>query len=440
MAELYAKQGYRAAALDVYRQLALNNPEDREILSRIEELSGEPAEVPRPITAESIQSAPEQPAMEALTVESQADEESEAAAAASHATEPEALVSEVSVEEAEATAPEAEGGEESTSHVRTAELYPELDETLVDWVEASSAIVYAPSDEDLNLTAEPVGTDSGTHFTEHEISNGDAWDTDSWAAGFSSDEPADLAFDAPDTVLETPAAAAATEPLETASEAGQIGSEVETAESSAFPSESASVDSAAVTSEEQLPAGTPTEREEPEYSEGEVTDEDSAVVAYSPQPPAPDELAHFIPKGPTIREFFATLGARRAVERDREPSFTARAAIPSVATVSPAAEESADSDMFEGYTEPEPETEAETEPEQIVDAFADLFPGEQVSDEDTRAAFALSGAVSSAPSPSAPPATPARRTPVSNPVIETAQESEEDIRRFREWLDGLADS
>ncbi|HMA22062.1 MAG TPA: tetratricopeptide repeat protein, partial [Gemmatimonadaceae bacterium] len=38
MAELYAKQGYREAALDVYRQLALQHPDDKEIFDRIEEL------------------------------------------------------------------------------------------------------------------------------------------------------------------------------------------------------------------------------------------------------------------------------------------------------------------------------------------------------------------------------------------------------------------
>src|SRR5688500_3813725 len=40
MAELYAKQGYREAALDVYRQLAIHHPEDQEIRDRITELSG----------------------------------------------------------------------------------------------------------------------------------------------------------------------------------------------------------------------------------------------------------------------------------------------------------------------------------------------------------------------------------------------------------------
>src|SRR4029078_2541003 len=38
MAELYAKQGYREAALDVYRQLALHHPDDKEISDRIEAL------------------------------------------------------------------------------------------------------------------------------------------------------------------------------------------------------------------------------------------------------------------------------------------------------------------------------------------------------------------------------------------------------------------
>lgn len=41
MAELYAGQGHTSAALDVFRQLASANPDDREITTRIAELSGE---------------------------------------------------------------------------------------------------------------------------------------------------------------------------------------------------------------------------------------------------------------------------------------------------------------------------------------------------------------------------------------------------------------
>jgi hypothetical protein len=76
------------------------------------------------------------------------------------------------------------------------------------------------------------------------------------------------------------------------------------------------------------------------------------------------------------------------------------------------------------------------------DAFATLFENEPVSDEDSRAAAALSGAVahtapaspleaSREPGPSREPAGASEGQP-------PAKESEEDIRRFREWLEGLA--
>ncbi|HEX5577118.1 MAG TPA: hypothetical protein VFX40_02025, partial [Gemmatimonadaceae bacterium] len=58
MAELYAKQGYREAALDVYRQLAIQHPEDSDITDRIKELSG-PAESPAAEPAAEVVSQPE---------------------------------------------------------------------------------------------------------------------------------------------------------------------------------------------------------------------------------------------------------------------------------------------------------------------------------------------------------------------------------------------
>ena len=167
---------------------------------------------------------------------------------------------------------------------------------------------------------------------------------------------------------------------------------------------------------------------------------DDAVVAYSPQTPDEKDLPHYTPTGPTVREFFATLGAYRPPGLDAEPSFTARAAVPEIAT---ADLDESEADEIWSPAAPEPGPEPAREPDSYPlasDAFANLFPDSSISEEDSKAAFALSGALSSQPEP--PRATPPK--PVSPTVAEVpatgAQESEEDIRRFREWLDGLADS
>ena len=129
----------------------------------------------------------------------------------------------------------------------------------------------------------------------------------------------------------------------------------------------------------------------------------------------------------TVREFFATLGSARPPLRDVEQ----RAVPPeSVAAAS----------------EPE-QAEESSEPEQYPiadDAFANLFTGVPANAEDSRAAAVLSGAVAHGTpfaTPLSTPTSPAPRVPQqgreSGPP---AEESEEDIRRFREWLDGLADS
>ncbi|HZK77529.1 MAG TPA: hypothetical protein VFC35_01385, partial [Gemmatimonadaceae bacterium] len=137
-------------------------------------------------------------------------------------------------------------------------------------------------------------------------------------------------------------------------------------------------------------------------------------------------LPHYTPPGPTIREFFATLGAYRPPENGGMASFTARAALPEI----DATEKAEPADEFP----------------LVSDALANLFPDSPVTEEDSRAAFALSGALSGQPSPqvtrarSTPPASvPAVTAPILD-VPPAARESEEDIRKFREWLDGLADS
>ena len=129
----------------------------------------------------------------------------------------------------------------------------------------------------------------------------------------------------------------------------------------------------------------------------------------------------------TVREFFATLGSARPPVRDLE-----HPAAPPESVGVP--------------SEPEPAEES-SEPEEYPiadDAFANLFAGVPANAEDSRAAAVLSGAVAHGAPFATPLSTPTSPPPrVSQQNREggpPAEESEEDIRRFREWLDGLADS
>lgn len=129
----------------------------------------------------------------------------------------------------------------------------------------------------------------------------------------------------------------------------------------------------------------------------------------------------------TVREFFATLGSARPPVRDPEQ------AAPPPEPVAAA-------------TEPKRPDEPSAPEEYPIaaDAFANLFAGVPANPEDSRAAAVLSGAVAhGAPfftpmsTAASPPPRAAEQNRENGPP---AQESEEDIRRFREWLDGLADS
>ncbi|MEO8578250.1 MAG: hypothetical protein ABI556_16185, partial [Gemmatimonadales bacterium] len=411
MAELYAKQGYNAAALDVYRQLAIANPDDQDILARIRELSGalqaphadEPMEIPT--SDESDQTS------------SVADEDNAAAVAEPPSAPP------------------------------------------LEWVEDE---IYTPALEEIEPEPEPAPAEN-RHFTEVELPPGDSWDTDTWGAGFSADESTDLELDVPDTPtleLSAPATDASASPApsspaptESVQPAGSEQPAPSTDEAAVAEEQGVAVpETAASIEEEPLPAEEePRAVEEPHaveaepeaepsttapeaapasaipeviaepaaVRESETVDEDNEphLVAYSPQPPDDEDLAHYEPKGPTVREFFATLGARRPPSQETAQSFTARAAVPS--------------------------HENPSDYPLAASAFADLFPDSTIAEEDTRAAFALSGAMSATPAgPENPSAAETKRNTPPSPAVpvENAQESEEDIRRFREWLDGLAES
>jgi len=114
---------------------------------------------------------------------------------------------------------------------------------------------------------------------------------------------------------------------------------------------------------------------------------------------------------PSMREFFATLGRRR-------PPRPAPAAA-------------------SRWTEAPAPTQSAAVPETPQSASLDaVFAGAKVSATDARAASTLAGAFSVSARGQSPPVPAANPTPRANPRLQ-AQESEEDVAKFRAWLDGL---
>jgi tetratricopeptide (TPR) repeat protein len=512
MADLYARQGYKDQALEVYRKLAADNPHDEEIARRIRELSPEEAS----------------PA-------------------------PHAALSSERVEESPVETPPVDSMERMTPSREFSE--PEDDSADFGFtpVEEASGISSGEFPAD---TSEAGPAETPVHFTDMELESGGGWDADSWAAGFSSEETEVVPFDFvsseetisltddEDAALEVSSAASESNAVSEASGATEAGGATEasdTAPSEELPGHRADssliaetdrtgefaapemplgilndareeirtedyyrpfdeaqgaeppeppaavpeqpVEEIAVAAEPLQISGEPSasaettqeaeavwrpedetqpQPEQPafatsaaelpaeeedtspyapeEEAPSEAEPEPEHFVAYSPQPPDDDDLPHYTPVGPTIREFFATLGAHRPPANGSGVSFTARAAVPDIDAEPPSYEpaDTASEDVVAGEVD-------EQQPDEfplVSDAFANLFPDSPVSEDDSRAAFALSGALSS--QPDQPPARPYATPPAPAPAVEAqpaaTQESEEDIRRFREWLDGLAES
>ena len=114
---------------------------------------------------------------------------------------------------------------------------------------------------------------------------------------------------------------------------------------------------------------------------------------------------------PSIKEFFATLGRRR-----------------------PARPSSADGSRSGNNQPADTRAPLGTAPGGSLDT---VFAGATVSPSDARAASRLAGAFSGATGASRTPPTPPMPTPRVNPRVPQAQESEEDVAKFRAWLDGL---
>ena len=114
---------------------------------------------------------------------------------------------------------------------------------------------------------------------------------------------------------------------------------------------------------------------------------------------------------PSMKEFFATLGRRRPAPPARSSATDTWRPEASAPVSAPADSASAES----------------------LDA---VFAGAKVSSKDARAASTLAGAFSASARATSPPLPPAIPTPRANPRLQT-QESEEDVAKFRAWLDGL---
>ena len=166
--------------------------------------------------------------------------------------------------------------------------------------------------------------------------------------------------------------------------------------------------------ESPSPARSPSSEESPSFDRSPV---DSPPTSTPREPdsieaPTRDE-PRAEPEGvaarqPSVREFFATLGRRRPPRnqsaRQREASLESQTAPPAV-SLTPAA------------------------------SLDDVFAGAEVSPADSRAASRLAGAFSGGGRSSASQSPPVP-TPRANPRLQT-QESEEDVAKFRAWLDGL---
>jgi len=177
--------------------------------------------------------------------------------------------------------------------------------------------------------------------------------------------------------------------------------------------------------EAPTPGGAPESEESPHFDRTPIDSPPSRPSRERESIESPDrEEPRAEPEGiaarqPSVKEFFATLGRRRP---------------PRAGGVS-----SSGSGMRSGnsiQSEPPPPSLATAAPGASLDA---VFAGATVNPADARAASRLAGAFSGVPGggTTRTPPTPPMPTPRVNPRLPHAQESEEDVAKFRAWLDGL---
>ena len=173
--------------------------------------------------------------------------------------------------------------------------------------------------------------------------------------------------------------------------------------------------------ESPTPDGSPGSEEGPGYDRSPV---DSPPSRYRESIEAPvREEPRAEPEGvgarqPSVREFFATLGRRRPPRSGGNPG--------NPGTGGSRSGNSMPSDVGTSL--------GVSPPPASLDA---VFAGATVNPADSRAAARLAGAFSGAVGTSRSTPTPAMPTPRMNPRLPQAQESEEDVAKFRAWLDGL---
>src|SRR5437762_7880940 len=181
--------------------------------------------------------------------------------------------------------------------------------------------------------------------------------------------------------------------------------------------------------EAPTPAGAPESEETPSFDRTPVDSPPSRPSRQreSIESPAREE-PHAEPEGiaarqPSVKEFFATLGRRRP-PRAAGTSATGGGG-----------------GMHAGNSAQAEPPQASTPPPSAAAGSASLdavFAGATVNPSDSRAAARLAGAFSGARGGTAgTPPTPPTPTPRVNPRLPHTQESEEDVAKFRAWLDGL---
>ena len=201
--------------------------------------------------------------------------------------------------------------------------------------------------------------------------------------------------------------------------------EIEAADQAAHPD--AAVHARKETPSVETPRGTPASPREPSIESPPYREEpvDSPPPAQAPryresveapQRDAPRaEPEGIAARQPSVREFFATLGRRRPPRATASSAGNARPPGNVTSNIAP--------------------TLGGAPTSASLDA---VFAGATVSASDSRAASRLAGAFSGAAGTSrTSPPTPPMPTPRVNPRLPQAHESEEDVAKFRAWLDGL---
>ncbi|MEP6904651.1 MAG: tetratricopeptide repeat protein [Gemmatimonadales bacterium] len=456
LAELYLQQGHIEAALDIYRQLAEHEPDDEDIRARIAALSrdahvaaeAEPDEpapehvlsgaaVEERVVDEELQEAADLTGgddLEIAGITDGADDLSETTAdddllattpddeladatvdEALATTTPDDELAGIAIDEALAASTLDDQPVEATLGNEPAAITPESDLSLNDisWPEFGTEDVMGDSFESVERAATQPDTSDKLWDTADFLGGGFFEDTEAEDEIFGLADDVFSVAGQPDLPLPVPAP----EPIASVpeSEAEEVTTAAQAEEMAAEGDPSELVSNLESESEFE-PVGAPVE----------FMSANLAGVAYFENPETLPVKA--VPTALTVREFFATLGSIRpaiATDTGYEPSYVGG----DPAETAQSAADAAVAD--EAYP-------------LAADAFVNLFADSPVNAEDSRAATALSSAVAHG-APFSTPSTPSgSRRPTPSPPREIAaqpgQESEEDIRRFREWLDGLADS